>query len=85
MTIIEMGMAAGLCDKDGFDEDGICIVNHLNRFAKLVAKQERDACVQVCRRLSNTMMQRRTEAPGFGLSAMALSVCGDHIEFRDAI
>ena len=85
MTIIEMGVAAGLCNKDGFDDDGIFIVNHLNRFAKLVAKQERDACVQVCRRLSNTMMQRRTEASGFGLSAMAIGVCGDYIEFRDAV
>ena len=35
--IIEMGLKAGLCDKEGRDDNSIIITDHMERFAKLVA------------------------------------------------
>ena len=48
VEIIELGKQAGLCDKEGRDDDSIIITDHLRRFAKLVAEAEREACAKVC-------------------------------------
>jgi len=45
--IIRMGHAAGLCDADGEDDDSVNIFLHLERFAKLVAEAEREACADI--------------------------------------
>ena len=47
MNIIEMGIQAGLCDKEGRDDNSIIIEDHLERFAKLVAAHEREACAKI--------------------------------------
>jgi hypothetical protein len=47
MNIIEMGIQAGLCDKEGRDDDSIIIEDHLKRFAKLVAAHEREECARI--------------------------------------
>ena len=48
MNYIEMGIQAGLCDKEGRDDNSIIIEDHLERFAKLVAAHEREECAKVC-------------------------------------
>lgn len=48
MNIIEMGIQSGLCDEEGRDDNSIIIEDHLERFAKLVAAQEREACAKLC-------------------------------------
>ena len=48
MNIIEMARDAGLCDKEGRDDNSIIIEDHLERFAALVAAQEREECAKVC-------------------------------------
>jgi hypothetical protein len=45
--IIEMGLKAGLCDKEGRDDNSITITDHMERFANLVADKEREACGEV--------------------------------------
>ena len=37
--IIELGKQAGLCDKEGRDDNSIIITDHLERFAKLVEEK----------------------------------------------
>lgn len=51
MNIIEMGIQAGLCDEEGRDDNSIIIEDHLERFAKLVAAHEREACAQAAERI----------------------------------
>jgi hypothetical protein len=46
--IIYMAREARLCDEDGRDSDSIVITDYLERFAKLVAAAEREACAKVC-------------------------------------
>ena len=52
MNIIEMGQKAGLCDKEGRDDNSIIIEDHLERFAALVEAaaraDEREECAKVC-------------------------------------
>jgi hypothetical protein len=40
--IIRMARKAGLCDSSGEDDDSVNIVDHLERFAGLVAAAERE-------------------------------------------
>ena len=47
-NIIRMAREAGLCDSNGEDDDSVNIVDHLERFAGLVAAAEREACAKVC-------------------------------------
>ena len=47
MNIIEMARDAGLCDKEGRDDNSIIIEDYLERFAALVAAQEREACAKL--------------------------------------
>ena len=47
MNIIEMARDAGLCDKEGRDDNSIIIEDHLERFAALVAAHEREAIAQM--------------------------------------
>jgi hypothetical protein len=46
--IIRMAREVGLCDEEGRDSDSIVITGYLERFAKLVAAAEREACAKVC-------------------------------------
>jgi hypothetical protein len=46
--IIRIAHKCGLCSEDGRDSDSVIIVKHLERFAKLVAAAEREACAKVC-------------------------------------
>jgi len=46
--IIRMGHEAGLCDASGEDDNSIYILQYLERFAKLVAKAEREECAKMC-------------------------------------
>jgi hypothetical protein len=46
--IIRMGHEAGLCEANGEDDNSIYILLHLERFAKLVAEAEREACARLC-------------------------------------
>ena len=50
MNIIEMGQKAGLCDKEGRDDNSIIIEDHLERFAALVEAaaraDEREECAK---------------------------------------
>jgi hypothetical protein len=48
--IIRMGHEAGLCDANGEDDDSIYIFLYLERFAKLVAEAEREACATIIQR-----------------------------------
>lgn len=52
MNIIEMGQKAGLCDKEGRDDNSIIIEDHLERFAALVEAaaraDEREECAKAC-------------------------------------
>ena len=52
MNIIEMARDAGLCDKEGRDDNSIIIEDHLERFAALVEAaaraDEREACAKIC-------------------------------------
>jgi len=48
MNYIEMGIQAGLCDKEGRDDNSIIIEDHLEHFAALVAAHEREACAKLC-------------------------------------
>ena len=48
--IIEMGLKAGLCDKEGRDDNSIIITDHMERFANLVAAKEREACAKIAER-----------------------------------
>ena len=52
MNIIEMGQKAGLCDKEGRDDNSIIIEDHLERFAAFVEAaaraDEREECAKVC-------------------------------------
>jgi hypothetical protein len=45
--IIGMARQAGLCDREGRDDNSIIITDHLERFAKLIAAKEREACAKV--------------------------------------
>ena len=51
MNIIEMARDAGLCDKEGRDDNSIIIEDHLERFAALVEAaaraDEREAIAQM--------------------------------------
>ena len=47
MNIIEMARDAGLCDKEGRDDNSIIIEDHLERFAALVAAHEREECAKL--------------------------------------
>ena len=40
--VIRLAQEAGLCDKDGRDDDSIIIVQYIERFANLVAEHERE-------------------------------------------
>ena len=42
--IIRMAHDAGLCEANGEDDDSVNISRYLERFAKLVAEAEREAC-----------------------------------------
>jgi predicted HAD superfamily phosphohydrolase len=44
--IVRMAREAGLCDEEGMDSDSIVITDYLERFAKLVAAAEREACAK---------------------------------------
>jgi hypothetical protein len=46
--IIRMGHEAGLCEANGEDDNSIYISKYLERFAKLVAEAEREACARLC-------------------------------------
>jgi len=48
--IIRMGHKAGLCEANGEDDNSIYIFLHLERFAKLVAEAEREACATIIQR-----------------------------------
>ena len=52
MNIIEIGQKAGLCDKEGRDDNSIIIEDHLERFAALVEAaaraDEREGCAKLC-------------------------------------
>ena len=54
--IIRMAHEAGLCEADGEDDNSIDISRHLERFAKLVAAAEREACAFLC-----DEMERKSE------------------------
>lgn len=45
--VIRLANEAGLCDKNGRDDDWIIITDHLERFAALVAAHEREACADI--------------------------------------
>jgi hypothetical protein len=45
--ITRMGHDSGLCDANGEDDDSVNISRYLERFAKLVAEAEREACAKV--------------------------------------
>ena len=45
--IIRMAREAGLCDSNGEDDDSVNIVDHLERFAGLVAAAEREALIDI--------------------------------------
>jgi adenylate kinase len=45
--IIRMAREAGLCDSSGEDDDSVNIVDHLERFAALVAAAEREALIDI--------------------------------------
>ena len=66
MNIIEMGIQAGLCDKEGRDDNSIIIEDHLERFAKLVATHERDAIMKSIEELrpveDNPLLQNKPAA-----------------------
>jgi len=51
MNIIEMARDAGLCDKEGRNDNSIIIEDHLERFANLVEAaaraDEREACAKL--------------------------------------
>jgi hypothetical protein len=40
--VIRLAQEAGLCDKDGRDDDSIIIVQYIEHFAELVAAAERE-------------------------------------------
>ena len=48
--IIRMGHEAGLCEANGEDDNSIYISKYLERFAKLVAEAEREACATIIQR-----------------------------------
>ena len=66
MNYIEMGTQAGLCDEEGRDDNSIIITGHLERFAKLVAAQERDAIMKSIEELrpveDNPLLQNKPAA-----------------------
>ena len=63
--IIRMAREVGLCDEDGRDSDSIVITDYLERFAKLVAAAEREACAKVV---------EQAGLDGYGTLAAALLV-----------
>jgi hypothetical protein len=66
MNIIETGIQAGLCDEEGRDDNSIIIEDHLERFAQLVAAQERDAIMKLIEELrpveDNPLLQTKPAA-----------------------
>jgi hypothetical protein len=50
--IIRMGHEAGLCEANGEDDNSVYNFLYLERFAKLVAEAEREACAKDCEGLS---------------------------------
>ena len=62
VEIIELGKQAGLCDKEGRDDNSIIITDHLRRFAKLVADAERESCAKVCDRMAQRTQDIRSAA-----------------------
>jgi hypothetical protein len=63
--ILRMAREVGLCDEDGRDSDSIVITDYLERFAKLVAAAEREACAVVV---------EQAGMDGYGTLAAALLV-----------
>jgi hypothetical protein len=63
--ILRMAREVGLCDEDGRDSDSIVITGYLERFAKLVAAAEREACAVVV---------EQAGMDGYGTLAAALLV-----------
>jgi hypothetical protein len=63
--ILRMAREVGLCDEDGRDSDSIVITDYLERFAKLVAAAEREACAVVV---------EQAGMEGYGTLAAALLV-----------
>lgn len=60
-----MAREVGLCDEEGRDSDSIVITGYLERFAKLVAAAEREACAKVV---------EQAGIDGYGTLAAALLV-----------
>ena len=57
--IIELGKQAGLCDREGRDDNSIIITDHLERFAKLVAEKAlKDHAMREAQRIGQEIEQK---------------------------
>ena len=62
--IIELGKQAGLCDREGRDDNSIIITDHLERFAKLVAEKAlKDHAMREAQRIGQEIEQKPVAWP----------------------
>jgi hypothetical protein len=61
--VIRLAREAGLCDKDGRDEDSIIIVQYIEHFANLIAEHEREACAALCFQIWDKWMDEKDITP----------------------